>query len=57
MSFPRYPKYKDSGVQWLGEVPGHWEVTPLKTVTTHNDDVLDEATAQTLKSTTLTFPA
>ena len=26
MSFPRYPDYKDSGVEWLGEVPGHWEV-------------------------------
>lgn len=26
MSFPRYPKYKDSGVEWLGEVPEHWEV-------------------------------
>jgi len=26
MSFPRYPTYKDSGVEWLGEVPGHWEV-------------------------------
>ena len=26
MSFPRYPKYKASGVQWLGEVPEHWEV-------------------------------
>jgi type I restriction enzyme S subunit len=24
MSFPRYPKYKDSGVEWLGMVPGHW---------------------------------
>ena len=22
MSFPRYPSYKDSGVEWLGEVPG-----------------------------------
>ena len=21
MSFPRYPKYKDSGVEWLGDVP------------------------------------
>ncbi len=26
MSFPKYPKYKDSGVEWLGEVPEHWEV-------------------------------
>lgn len=30
MSFPRYPEYKDSGVEWLGEVPAHWEVSPLK---------------------------
>lgn len=29
MSFPRYPKYKDSGVEWLGEVPEHWEIKPL----------------------------
>jgi type I restriction enzyme S subunit len=26
MSFPRYPTYKPSGVEWLGEVPEHWEV-------------------------------
>ena len=26
MSFPRYPKYKDSGVEWLGKVPEHWGV-------------------------------
>jgi type I restriction enzyme, S subunit len=26
MSFPKYPAYKDSGVEWLGEVPEHWEV-------------------------------
>ncbi|MCY4572262.1 MAG: restriction endonuclease subunit S [Gemmatimonadetes bacterium] len=25
-----YPAYKDSGVEWLGEVPEHWEVGPLK---------------------------
>ena len=30
MSFPRYPSYKDSGVEWLGEVPGHWEVISIK---------------------------
>lgn len=33
MSFPRYPEYKDSGVEWLGKVPEHWKVVPLKTVT------------------------
>jgi len=26
MSFPRHPKYEDSGVEWLGEVPEHWDV-------------------------------
>lgn len=30
MSFPKYPKYKDSGVAWLGEVPEHWEVGAIK---------------------------
>ena len=30
MSFPRYPKYKPSGVEWLGDVPEGWEVTALK---------------------------
>ena len=30
MSFARYPAYKDSGVEWLGEVPEHWEVDRLK---------------------------
>ena len=29
MSFPRYPKYKPSGVEWLGEVPEHWAVSRL----------------------------
>ena len=26
MSFPRYERYKDSGVEWLGEAPEGWEV-------------------------------
>ncbi|MDZ4203086.1 MAG: restriction endonuclease subunit S [Gallionella sp.] len=30
MSLPRYPKYKDSGVEWLGEVPWHWHLDRLK---------------------------
>ena len=27
-----YPAYKDSGVEWLGEVPEHWEVRKLTRV-------------------------
>ncbi|WP_075879010.1 restriction endonuclease subunit S [Vreelandella massiliensis] len=30
MSYPAYPEYKDSGVEWLGKVPAHWEVSRLK---------------------------
>lgn len=26
----RYDTYKDSGVRWLGEIPGHWGCVPLK---------------------------
>ena len=27
-----YPEYKDSGVEWMGKVPAHWEVKRLKRV-------------------------
>lgn len=26
----KYESYKDSGVEWIGEVPIHWKVVPLK---------------------------
>ena len=26
----RYPEYKDSGIEWIGEIPGDWEVKRLK---------------------------
>lgn len=26
----KYQKYKDSGVQWLGEIPEHWEIIRFK---------------------------
>lgn len=32
MSFPRYPKYRDSGIEWLGEVPEHWSVAAVRRV-------------------------
>ena len=27
---PKYAAYKDSGVQWLGEIPEHWEIIRIK---------------------------
>ena len=38
----RYDKYKDSGVEWIGEIPEHWEVKKLKygvTVNPSKDDI------------------
>src|SRR5690625_2817419 len=32
MSYPKYPVYKDSGVEWLGELPSSWQSMPLRTV-------------------------
>lgn len=26
----RYSEYKDSGVEWIGEVPSHWDVLPMR---------------------------
>lgn len=26
----RYDSYKDSGVEWIGKIPSHWETLPLK---------------------------
>ena len=32
--FRPYPEYRDSGVEWLGEIPAHWKVQPLKHLVT-----------------------
>ena len=39
-----YPEMKDSGVEWLGEVPTHWEVRRIKNWVTVNKRVLSEDT-------------
>ncbi|WP_286680619.1 restriction endonuclease subunit S [Tepidanaerobacter sp. EBM-49] len=31
-NFKRYDKYKDSGIEWIGEIPEEWEVIPLKRI-------------------------
>ena len=27
--YDKYDKYKDSGVDWLGNIPSHWEIVPV----------------------------
>ena len=34
MTYPAYSEYKDSGVEWLGEVPEHWRVGMLSSFST-----------------------
>ena len=34
--FRPYPAYKDSGVDWLGQIPAHWEAKRLS-----DDDIED----------------
>jgi len=46
MSFPKYGAYKDSGVEWLGEMPEHWGVAPLKYNSTCNDQALSDSTPE-----------
>lgn len=42
MNRPRYPEYKPSGVEWLGEVPRRWEVKRLKFAAACINDKQDE---------------
>ncbi|MBL1245155.1 MAG: restriction endonuclease subunit S [Sulfurimonas sp.] len=30
MRYSKYPSYRDSGVEWLGEIPNHWQTSRLK---------------------------
>lgn len=45
-TLPKYESYKDSGVEWLGVVPKHWDMSPLcskatlKSITNRIDEEL-----------------
>ena len=38
----RYSEYRDSGIEWLGDIPAHWHVQRLKRVASINDETLSE---------------
>lgn len=42
----RYSEYKDSGVKWLGEIPGHWEVMPIKHISKVNSGATPKTSVQ-----------
>lgn len=55
--YKSYPEYKYSGVEWLGHVPEHWEVSPMKWAIERNDggvwgdDPIGESDTLVLRST------
>ena len=42
--YPEYPAYKPSGVEWLGDIPAHWDTPMLKRVVR----IINGATPSTL---------
>ena len=59
----KYDAYKDSGVKWIGEIPNHWEVVPLKRtgsfengLTYSPNDIRDKGYIVSVSYTHLTLP-
>lgn len=38
MDFKEYPSYKDSGVEWIGNIPKHWEIVRTKEIFHHRKE-------------------
>jgi type I restriction enzyme S subunit len=39
-----YTEYRDSGIEWLGDIPAHWEVRRLKTIVSLRTSNIDKKT-------------
>ena len=35
---------KDSGIEWIGEIPKEWKLVPIKYIASYNDETLSENT-------------
>ena len=46
MKLAPYPKYKPSGVEWLGNVPAHWEVMKLRNLVSFVEEKKSEANGE-----------
>ena len=54
----RYEHYKDSGVEWLGEIPEHWEMKKVKFISEiFNGDSLNESLKKKYESDDLSHLA
>lgn len=45
--YQKYAEYKDSGVEWLGEIPSHWKSVPCRGVVEH---IVEKNTDNTLSN-------
>ena len=43
--FASYESYKDSGVEWLGQIPAHWELLSNKNLFTIKKDLVGKLSA------------
>ena len=41
---------KDSGIEWIGEIPIDWKLVPIKYVASYNDDTLGDRKSTRLNS-------
>ncbi len=46
-----YPAYRESGLPWMGKVPGHWDVVRIKTVLRESDSRSTDGTGVLLSLT------
>ena len=46
LSTVNYPLYKDSGIEWIGEIPEHWDIKRIKDISYINKKTLTEKTSK-----------
>lgn len=52
-NFEPHTAYKDSGVEWIGEIPAHWEVRRIKTLFREKDERSGDGKGELLSLTRL----
>lgn len=47
---PRYESYKDSGIDWIGDIPTHWKAKPLRALFKFRNDKNDPIKTENILS-------
>ncbi|KAB8126590.1 restriction endonuclease subunit S, partial [Klebsiella oxytoca] len=43
-----YPAYKDSGIEWIGQVPEHWKVARVKRLASLRNERRNDVSTDTI---------